>query len=215
MPPESGRGPGVGSGASVCGRIHRPTRIAMNKKVPAGGRSTKRLSHAPRRWSAPRCGGVTWRARLDVGSGGSTPRRLAWARQPAIPHFRGGCARFLGVGLLSHACDVLGSPPHKTGTTEPVDGSNARVGRRSTAVCTGNVSVKTPRKATRSVMARRTRTPSTTSARVMATMAARFVAPPVLSIIHLNGKRRAQRCAIAGMARSSPKSGERHPCHND
>ncbi|MBU6524208.1 hypothetical protein LA354_02180 [Ralstonia pickettii] len=36
---------------------------------------------------------------------------------------------------------------------------------------------------------------------------------PVLSIVHPNGKRRAQRSAIVGMANSSPSGMERHPCH--
>ncbi|CAJ0682501.1 hypothetical protein R77591_01877 [Ralstonia mannitolilytica] len=194
--------------------MHPPSRIAMNKKVPAGGRSTKRLSGPPTHRRAPRCGGVTWMTRRDSRPGHSMPRRPVRAGAGHIPHFRGGCARFPGVGLLSHACDVLGSPSGSTGTTEPGDGSNARVGRRSMAACTGNVSVKTPRKATSSAAVRRTKAPSTTSARVTATTAARFATTPVPSIIHLNGKRRALRCAIAGMARSSPKNRERHPCHD-
>ena len=186
----------------------------MKKKVPAGGRSTKRLRGPPTHRRAPRCGSVTWTTRRGSRPGRGMPRSLVWARAAPIPHFRGGCARFPGVGLLSHACEVLGSPSGSTGTTEPGDGSNARVGRRSMAACTGNVSVKTPRKATSSAAVRRTKAPSTTSARVTATTAARFATTPVSSVIHLNGKRRALRCAIAGMARSSPENRERHPCHD-
>lgn len=193
-----------------------PFRMATKKRVPAGGRSTKPLNN---RHVVPR------RARCERATFWCMHRRMTEARLLAstcgdrhngsTPHFRGDCASPVAVGLLSHACDVLSSPSDSTDTTEPVDGSNARVGTRPKVSRAGNASARTLRRATSSVIARRTmRPPSTASADTITTMAARFATTPVFSTVHLNGKRRAQRCAIVGMARPSPTGTERHPCHD-
>jgi len=135
---------------------------------------------------------------------GPTPTSEGVARSP------------LGVGLLSHAYDVLSSPSKSTGTTKPMDESNARVGKGPKAVRTGNVPVGMLRRAVSGVTARRpTGSPSAASVGTMATMAAPLATTPVISIVRLNGKRRAQRCTMVGMARSSPMNRERHPCHDD
>lgn len=205
--------------------LHRDPmrRMTSKKRVPAGGRSTKPLNGYDATPSVARCERATfWCAFASINN---DARRRETDAAPVIrrgsctcldtPHFRGDCASPVAVGLLSHACDVLSSPSVSADTTEPVDGSNARVGIGPNASRAGNVSARTLRRATSSVMTRRiTRSPSTASAGFMTTMAARFATTPVFSTIHPNGKRRAQRCAIVGMARSSPKGIERHPCHD-